>query len=495
MKISNSVSTLTTLAFFLFLTIAATPAQIANGSRLLTVNHTGDADDLNAGDGLCRDADGRCTLRAAIQESNATAGSIIIFALPSAAVIELTRGELLITKSQQIIGPGGRNLTVRRSLNGGNFRIFHIAPNAGNTLVIRGFNIRNGAADGDGGGVLIETGNTVSLIDLAVSSNTAQRGAAIANAGTLSLTRSTVNSNSASNGGGFINLGANSTATVSNSTFTDNAAAANGGAFYNEGTLSLVNDTISGNAATVAASGIANLSGGTINILNTIVGTDSGGAVSSLQGAFNSLGNNFVTDSRSSTGFTNEVNGDQIGVNNSINPLLGALTNNGGQTDTRALQSGSLAIDRGSNCVVSGNCPAPLTNSFRLSSEQRENRPRQANGTVDIGAFEVSNITSGGSFSFAAFPIPNPRFGGALLILTNVRTNEKSYRLSNPFGGYSFSNLGTGIYVLENKNKRANLSSVRVFDFGNLSFGVFRPESASQRFPEWQDLVFSDFAR
>jgi CSLREA domain-containing protein len=54
-----------------------------------TVNSTGDADDANLGDGLCADATGRCTLRAAIAQSNASAGfkDTIAFDLPSPSVI------------------------------------------------------------------------------------------------------------------------------------------------------------------------------------------------------------------------------------------------------------------------------------------------------------------------------------------------------------------------------------------------------------------------
>lgn len=461
-----------TLAAIFFITAAAVSleAQTTFGRRLLTVNHNGDSNDLNVGDGLCIDADGRCTLRAAIQESNSSGFNVVNFVLPASTVIELTMRELLITKPIQIIGPGGRNLTVQRTTNPDAipFRVFHIAPNTGSNIVIRGLKVRNGFAD-IGGGFYIETGNTVFLTDVTVSNNSASGGGAIANAGNVILTRSLINSNISlvgnGTGGGFLNIGSNSAATISNSTMTDNSAS-NGGAIYNSGSLSLVNNTISGNSARTLGSSIVNVAGGTVNVLNTIVGIDTSLNASSLSGAFNSLGNNIVTDARNSTGFTNAVNNDQVSDNNAINPLLGSLADNGGQTDTRALQSGSPAINRGSNCVVNGSCPAPLGNTLRLSSDQRTNYTRLSGAAVDVGAFEAGSTTINGNVGFGTFST-RPRLSGSLAVLTNARTGEKIYRVVNPFGNFFFNNLSLEIYILEVKSKRAGLSSISVFAFDN----------------------------
>jgi hypothetical protein len=63
--------------------------------------------------------------------------------------------------------------------------------------------------------------------------------------------------------------------------------------------------------------------------------------------------------------------------------LLGALQDNGGQTDTRALLAGSPAINAGNPCVAD----APLGVSAALATDQR-GQPRKSNGAVDIGAYE-----------------------------------------------------------------------------------------------------------
>src|ERR671916_1848883 len=57
------------LAAILTVTLPEGPAQAAT----LTVNTTSDAVDANLGNGLCATAAGTCTLRAAVQEANATA--------------------------------------------------------------------------------------------------------------------------------------------------------------------------------------------------------------------------------------------------------------------------------------------------------------------------------------------------------------------------------------------------------------------------------------
>ena len=112
------------LLFFSFFAVSeawAQPTLQISIGPLFTVNSTADTIDANPGDALCADSSGRCTLRAAIQESNVepnpnvTSTNVIIFALPNPAVIDLTLGELNITSGIWMFGPGARRLTVQRS--------------------------------------------------------------------------------------------------------------------------------------------------------------------------------------------------------------------------------------------------------------------------------------------------------------------------------------------------------------------------------------------
>ncbi|HEV3293904.1 MAG TPA: CSLREA domain-containing protein, partial [Streptosporangiaceae bacterium] len=59
-----------------------------------TVNTTADAHDTHPGDGICADAAGRCTLRAALEEANASPpGSTVRITVP-AGTYDLTLGSL-----------------------------------------------------------------------------------------------------------------------------------------------------------------------------------------------------------------------------------------------------------------------------------------------------------------------------------------------------------------------------------------------------------------
>lgn len=474
-----SVPTLIVFTFF-FPSVWTVINVKAQSGTLFTVNHTGDTNDANVGDGTCSDSNGKCTLRAAIQEANNdNYQDGINFAVPLPSTIELTLGELTVTSNTYIAGPGARNLTIQRSTVAGtpNFRVFNFVPNIGSLLVLRGLKIRNGSVpDSDGGGIYIGSSNVITLIDLVVTGNSANRGGGIYNSGALTLTRSLVNSNTAVTngningaGGGLFNQEPFGAADVVNSTMTENTAIT-GGSIYNGGrSLFLINTTISHNNAQTFGCSVVNTANGTATFLNTIVGMDNPTTISSLWGTFNSLGNNLITDARNSTGFTNGVNNDQVSNNNAINPLLGNLADNGGQTDTRALLDGSPAINTGNSCVYFGNCPQPIPSNYYLTADQRINRLRLGGTAVDVGAYEYQTFTFSSNITLGAFTF-RTRSGGTLLILTKASNNEKRVRVTNPFGNFSFSNLAFGeAYFLERKPKRlGEQRGLGVFAFDSL---------------------------
>jgi hypothetical protein len=465
MKISKFSFFVIAIVFLSFFAAGSVKAQ--NAGKLFTVNHNGDTTDANVGDGVCADSNGNCTLRAAIEEANATpAQDAVNFALPVPSTIDLTLGEITISTSIYIIGPGARKLTVQRSPSAGTpqFRIFGVQPSNGLRLpptTIRGMSIKNGNVSGDGGAIYTEYNSALQLTEVSITNNTAAASAgAVFSAGVLNVTRSLIASNTANGlfAGGIVAI-APENSYITNSTLTNNTGG-QGGAIYNAGNLTLVNDTISHNTARDAGSSVANGSTGTVNVFNTIIGMDNT-AVSSLSGAFNSLGNNLITDARNSTGFTNGTNGDQVSDNNAINPLLGALADNDGQTDTRALLAGSPAIDHGNGCVFNRNCQQPLQN-IRLFSDQRANHIRQSGTTVDVGAFEIST----GSFSsFGSLGIfLRPSAAGSLVVATRASTNEKTYSIVRSTGGATVQMVGREVYIIEIKSKRAGLSSLLIFD-------------------------------
>lgn len=150
------------------------------------------------------------------------------------------------------------------------------------------------------------------------------------------------------------------------------------------GFLSLTNTTIVNNSADLFAGGVLNNAGSTAELRNTIVAANSVNTESLLaadndvRGSFDSQSANFIGDVGSASGFVDGFNRDQVGSTASpLDPVFGALQNNGGLTETHALLVGSTAIDNGDN---SGGEPI----------DQRNGR-RPTDTNADIGAFEVQD--------------------------------------------------------------------------------------------------------
>src|SRR3954469_1633700 len=342
------------------------PAAAQNFGKLFTVNTVNDTVDVVTGDTLCADASGHCSLRAAIQEANFTPNTrdAVIFSLPNPSVIDLALGELTISGRLAIVGPGARRLTIERSFAAGvpNSRLFRFTAVATNSI-LRGVKIRNGIATDLGGGVLVEGGAVVTASDLWITGNFASVGGGIANAGNLTINRSLIDSNqvgqtnASEKGAGIANLNSQSTLTIVNSTITANRGNISG-AIDNAGNLTLVNATLAGNFAFDSCTTMCNSAGGTVRLINTLIGRDTEApARNALSGSYTSLGNNIVTDARGTTGLTNGVNGDQVSDMNGIDPMLGTLSNNGGENDTLPLLAGSAAVDHANQCVSTGGCP------------------------------------------------------------------------------------------------------------------------------------------
>jgi hypothetical protein len=209
---------------------------------------------------------------------------------------------------------------------------------------------------------------TVANGQASTASNTT--GGGISNAGTLSITKSTLNGNAAEVGGGIYNTG---TLSISNSTLSGNAAETGGGIYNNGGTVSLSNSTLSGNAASNDGGGIYNP--GTLRTgvrsSGSIVAENSAPQGNDCFGTSTDKGYNL--ESGTDCGFTGT--GSLQNVSNA-QLALSALANNGGPTQTMALQQGSVAIDR----IPKVKCPA--------TDQRGEPRPDAGENKCDLGAYE-----------------------------------------------------------------------------------------------------------
>jgi CSLREA domain-containing protein len=412
-------------------TVTATPPATATStptalpSSTFVVTTTTDAANVSPGAGTtCMSTlgGGPCTLRAALQAAQ-NAGGVSTIHLQAAGTYLLTLGELLYDTT-------GRAVVVENTSGGsvaidGNLasRVFDLTGSG--SMAVSGVTIQNGrvtTASAHGGGILLANSATFTLSNSSVVHNsTTDAGSAgggiYANLGQLTLANTTVaNNTSGASGAGVysqaatvavsnstfsINIVGNGmglgdggairsssgTIVVTNSTFQGNQAPTGGAGIETSATLTVTNSTFSGNTSTLNGAAIDAIGGGTVSY-STFAGNSSpDGAVNgpvqlkgtilahgaqgpNCGGSVTSLGDNISDDSSCFT--------TPNGINDRINtpPLLGALGNYGGPTQTYPLLQGSPAIDTATHNA----CPPP-------SNDQR-GVPRPAGTACDIGAFE-----------------------------------------------------------------------------------------------------------
>jgi CSLREA domain-containing protein len=341
----------------------------------LTVNDGADAADAIPGDGICATGSAVCTLRAALEESNALtacAPLTINFDLPGSGPHNITLLSALppITRSVSIQGPTDESVSVSGATQ---YRVFEVTT-AGAVSISNLSVIQGSGGFGNGGGLRNSGAAVVTVANSTFADNSAfSDGGAIYNAGgTLNLINTTISGNTAQ-------------------VFNDPVHG--GGIFSNGGTLNLTNCTISGNSAvwdtvTDAIGGGVAVGGGAANVRNTIISGNTADTSSpDVFGVFVDKSNNLIGDNTGSTGFTNGVNGSQVGDTGApINADLGPLADNGGPTFTRGLQFGSRALEAGNDCVLTANGCGD-GNPAVATDQRGVGRPQAIH--VDIGAFEA----------------------------------------------------------------------------------------------------------
>ena len=400
-----------------------------------SVNLTGDA-----GDFTC---DATCSLRDAIDDANAAvtddtisfAAGITNITLSTNQIDINNAGTLTINGSGAnvltIDGGAGMNriflvnsatVTIRGvTLTGGNGNGAAVRVNDG-TLILEAVVVQNNVGDSQEGAVFYGGGTNHRIANSTFSGNTDFGACSAFRALGASLTvfNTTVSGNSTTRGIGAICFLGNSTATFRNTTISDNIAdgtdGGGGGIFIQDtATVDLGNTIVSGNISGGAGPDL-------YRFTSTATFTTSGGNlirdISGNPDAPNTT--TFPYNANLPTGTPN-ANGDKVGITGDIvNPLLGPLTiANGGTTPTRALQTGSPAIDAGIN---------DLANAAELTTDQRGTgfaRIRDGNSdgtaTVDIGAFEVQFGTTAATVSVSGRVLSSRRSGvsNAVVHLTN----------------------------------------------------------------------------
>ncbi len=286
----------------------------------LTVNSTLDEVDALPGDGHCETALGNnvCTLRAAIQEADATIGDdaitvpagIYLLTIPGTGEAWAASGDLDITDNLTITGAGATQTIIDGN---GLDRVFD--HSYAHFFTISGVTIRNGnAINGSGvlatvgGGILNLGVGTTTLNDCVISGNKAVEGGGIFNIsnGIIVLNRTTVSGNTSNTNGGGISNFTFGTAHINDSTIENNTAVYGGGLFNSFRSMTTITgSTLSGNSAMIGGAITTQFGQGVVSLSNsTLSGNragDEGGAINISNGDTVNLNNVTITGNRTTS--------------------------------------------------------------------------------------------------------------------------------------------------------------------------------------------------
>jgi hypothetical protein len=205
------------------------------------------------------------SLRDVIAEANGAAGAPhnIYFDLPPATTITLTSGQLLISQSMTLHGPGREDLIVSGNNNS---RLFRVEGSGLLEATISGMTLTEGRVEsstyGESGGAILATGGDVSLT---VQNTLITENQTVANDGgaiglvlgaSLSCIDSVVSSNTAGSsgsGGAFSGLGSMN---LNQCHLLDNEASVGGAIMNFDRHLNVQQSTISGNRGHVSGGGL-----------------------------------------------------------------------------------------------------------------------------------------------------------------------------------------------------------------------------------------------
>lgn len=203
----------------------------------------------------------------------------------------------------------------------------------------------NTAASGEGGGLYLRGASRIATS--LIASNTGVWGGGIYTAGAMSLVNSTVGENRSRGYGGGIFVAASAVGT--RSVLIGNVTIARNRADFDP------NDSWSG-----PGGGVYVVGGEDVTLHNTIValnlvGPDPSPARSDFTGTANAASSFNLIGDQTGSSFVLGPKGNLAGSANApINPLLGPLADNGGPTKMYAPARNSLAVDRGSDVLLSG---------------------------------------------------------------------------------------------------------------------------------------------
>jgi Ca2+-binding RTX toxin-like protein len=361
-----------------------------------------DSVDVNIGNGQALDSAGKVSLRAAVQESNALAGTDKIslgagtFTLSRSGIGEeiAATGDLDIT-DDLIIEGAGANLTIinANSLD----RVFHVRP--GGKLTLKNVTITGGLVSGVwqvGGGVYNE--GILNLIDCKLVGNTAYHGGGLATVSQSAVVTAAAN--------------------VINTVFSGNSATERGAAIMvrgqseaSRGVLRLDNVTVQSNSATLTetggGAGIYVVDWSDVEIRDSLFQNNSarvGGVIYSERLTTGALSDIKITNSQFLGNTAVSLGGAFFIQNLSQLNIDGSLFSQNKTTDTNGL-GGAIVIWRDTDVInitgtqfldnhataVAGAIQAGNFGTLRITgSEFRRNQANRSIGSTSGGAISAS---------------------------------------------------------------------------------------------------------
>ncbi|MEP7373099.1 MAG: choice-of-anchor Q domain-containing protein [Chitinophagaceae bacterium] len=346
---------------------------------------------------------------------DACPGSTITFD-PSLNGSTITLSNMLptITQDLTITGPGANNLTIS-----GNNAVQVFGINGYSICTISGLNIINGTDEYssccEGGAISIDGAALVTINNCMFKNNKAQAdgGAIYSNSSKmLTIYGSTFSENiaaaslsaSGSGGGGGGAISVIRPYNITNCTFTGNKAET-AGALRLGPNGSITNCTITANVSSFGGGGIQIFCCGSASIKNSIVAGNSAPNTPDISGLFNVTSNNIIGIGENDQGFSDGIDGNQLGTaSNPINPRLEPLDDNGGTTLTMALSPGSPAVNAGTFNNTPNNDQRGFGRKFDF----------------DIGAYELQSATTVTTITSS----PAPSCIGSPVIITATVTSD-----------------------------------------------------------------------
>jgi CSLREA domain-containing protein len=400
----RSLARLAPLMFlFALAVLLAGDAAPALGASF-TVNATHDAVDASPGDGVCADAGGACTLRAAVMEANALAGAdeislpagTYVLSIPGAGEDASATGDLDVTDDVAITAPvivNGASEPGATVDGAGLDRVFHII---GGTVHISGQTIRNGSADGEftigglcefalyGGGGVCVTSGTLDLADAALVENISD-----------------------GHGGGIVN-GSNGRLNITNTIMTGNMSRLAGGALFNAGAGEMLDALLQGNVAGTDGGGIASVEdranpGASIATASSVISDNaagnSGGGISNSSGVL-TISESVIAGNRAT--FAGGLGSEGGGLGGPANLVLTSSTV---AENTARDSGGGIIADNGAitNSTISGNRAGRTGGvlggggslSIASTTITANNAQGMAGGLASLGGVTLSNAIVG----------------------------------------------------------------------------------------------------